>query len=328
MKKTTRMAVIDMAFAKAFGLNMNLGAVYNVLRFAPTYCKAKEIEGETYYFISRNLACEKLSLITDKPDTMYRYYKKLEASGLVKLHKIGAQDYVHIVPEHAIKWNSDDYPNLGRSSEQLGQPSENTPKNSDERPTYIRVIKKEDKGKVSGQKPATDLDQLSIESQEQETAIANFLQSPKVRRKLTPHLPDGHYLPEVAKEIGRAFTGDSKTFNPNHGGSCRGMETWAMSYVKKMKPVESQAVQPQQSSTAYERITKAYTAVTGCIVSPSQHKYIAPIIRDYITKPGITYDQIKTAFSYLPRTRGNYENLDHVLKNIPQLLEWQKQHAA
>jgi len=148
MSKPTRIAVIDLPFANHFGINLNVGAVYNAMRFAPTYCKAKEIEGETYYFMSRNMMCEKLALITDKPDTMYRYYKKLQQVGLVKLAKVGVQDYVHIIPEHAEKWNTDVYPSLGRSSEQLGRSSENTPQNTDVHPTYIReyIKGKEERG--------------------------------------------------------------------------------------------------------------------------------------------------------------------------------------
>lgn len=146
------MAVIDLPFALAFGISLKEGAVYNVMRFAPTYCTPREIDGDVYYFVSRNMLCEKLSkIVTDKPDTMYRYYKKLEKVGLIKLEKVGTQDYVHIVAKYSQMWNSDSLPTsseinptLGNKSELLGNKSENTPQNSDLNPTYIRVFKKED----------------------------------------------------------------------------------------------------------------------------------------------------------------------------------------
>ena len=143
------MAIIDLDFAEEFGLNLNQGAVYNVMRFCPTYCTPEVIDGEVYYFMSKNMLCDKLPQITKKPDTMYRYYKQLESAGLIKNKKSKGKDYVHIVAEHAKKWNSADYPKLGCLSEndpansdvhpnELGCSSENTPKNSDVHPTYIR----------------------------------------------------------------------------------------------------------------------------------------------------------------------------------------------
>lgn len=138
MSKINRMLVIDSVFAYEYGLNLAQAAVYNVMRYTPTYCKSQIINGEVYYFVSRNMMCEKLRLVTDKPDTMYRYYRQIEKAGLIKTAKVGSADYIHIVAEHSAKWNSEIYPRVGNLSEQLGNSSENTPENSEIHPTYIR----------------------------------------------------------------------------------------------------------------------------------------------------------------------------------------------
>jgi hypothetical protein len=110
MSSQLKTVLIDLDFASRYKINLNLAAVYNALRYTPTYCDSSIIDNKTFYFVSRNMMCEKLGTITDKPDTMYRYYKKLEEAGLIETEKIGLQDWVHIVPGPSREWNSDERP--------------------------------------------------------------------------------------------------------------------------------------------------------------------------------------------------------------------------
>jgi uncharacterized phage protein (TIGR02220 family) len=62
------------------------------------------IENEVYYFASKNKACEELPILTDKTDTMYRYYKQLEEKKLILIKKIDGKDYVSLTLK-AKQWN-------------------------------------------------------------------------------------------------------------------------------------------------------------------------------------------------------------------------------
>lgn len=133
MSSQLKTVLIDLEFAEHYGINLNLAAVYNAIQFTPTYCDARTINGKTYYFVSRNMMCEKLRPITSKPDTMYRYYNKLELAGLVITKKVGLQDWLHIEPGPASEWNAE------KPAGYLGQTSEprmNVRVSSDEHPSF------------------------------------------------------------------------------------------------------------------------------------------------------------------------------------------------
>lgn len=86
--------------------------------------------GINYYFASRNKAVEDNPVITEKPDTMYRYYKSLAQKGIILYLKADGKDYIAFTQKGktwGIIRTSDSNPN------ELGQASEN---NSDSNPTY------------------------------------------------------------------------------------------------------------------------------------------------------------------------------------------------
>lgn len=121
--------------ANEWGLNIQLAYLFSWFYELPSWAESVIIEGESYYFASKNKAVTELPLLTDKPDTMYRYYKKLENLDLVNIKKIDGKDYVNLTSKSK-EWNS----SLGRESERsennpnaLGKESET---NSDLNPTY------------------------------------------------------------------------------------------------------------------------------------------------------------------------------------------------
>lgn len=94
------------------------------------------IDGEVYYFASRNKAIEEMPLITDKPDTVYRLYKSLAEKGLIDFVKFDNKDCIKLT-EKSKAWNSEKNPSVGKKSELLGKKSEN---DSEKNPTYNRTI--------------------------------------------------------------------------------------------------------------------------------------------------------------------------------------------
>ena len=88
-------------------------------------------EGEVYYFASRSKAIEEVPILTEKEDTIYRWYKDLEEMGLITLKKVDGKDYIRLTEkskdwgrDNKRKKGSDGNPKLGQPSEKLGQPSE------------------------------------------------------------------------------------------------------------------------------------------------------------------------------------------------------------
>ena len=53
-----------------------------------------EYKNKTYYYGSKNKACEELPIISNKRDTMYRLFKSLQGKGLVELITLGKSDYL------------------------------------------------------------------------------------------------------------------------------------------------------------------------------------------------------------------------------------------
>ena len=59
-----------------FGLNIQLAYLFAWFYELPSWAESVIISGDLYYFASKNKAIKELPLLTDKADTIYRYYKK------------------------------------------------------------------------------------------------------------------------------------------------------------------------------------------------------------------------------------------------------------
>jgi len=125
--------LINNVKAHEWGLDIKQAYLFAWMYELASWADKAIIENKTYYFASKNKACEELPLLTDKRDTMYRYYKKLESANLIELKKIGDKDYIRLT-------------NKGKCWNQKG-PSEHSDKNpsnlgkksdppSDKNPTY------------------------------------------------------------------------------------------------------------------------------------------------------------------------------------------------
>lgn len=87
---------INQKFALEHDLNTSEAIVFAWLYELPSWAKNVLIGNKTYYFGSRNKAAEELPLVSDKPNTFHKIYKKLEEKGLIEIIKIGKAEYIAI----------------------------------------------------------------------------------------------------------------------------------------------------------------------------------------------------------------------------------------
>lgn len=125
---------IDNVTALKWGLNLQQAVLFDWITTLPTWAdKIVRDNGDVLYMASKNLACKELPLLTDKPDTMYRYYKQLESHGLIKIEKIKGADYL-LLTDKCSQWGRGE---LGKISEQTRK---NIREDSDLNPTYNNTI--------------------------------------------------------------------------------------------------------------------------------------------------------------------------------------------
>lgn len=134
-----------------WGLNANQGALFDMLNQSASWAKTVVIDGEVWYWVSRNKVIEELPLYYTKPDTVYRHLKALDKSGLVRHQKHGDKDLI-MLTEKGKTWNNkvidnlpqnnskNDDKNSSDSNPTLGNKSENARieirNSSDSNPTY------------------------------------------------------------------------------------------------------------------------------------------------------------------------------------------------
>ena len=120
-------------------LNATQGILVSLLYEANAWAKEVIIEDEVYYFVSRNLVISELPMFFDKPDTVYREFKKLSEKGIIKYKKHGKMDLVRLT-EKGKEWNflksennSEKNPSFEENSEKnpskFGKKSENKDNN-------------------------------------------------------------------------------------------------------------------------------------------------------------------------------------------------------
>ena len=144
-------------------LNAQQGILFSLLYDCSNWAKEVIVDGQTYYFISRNLVINELPMFFEKPDTVYRNLKVLQEKGLIEYAKQGKKDLIRIT-EKGKSWNkfkeneSDKNPDFKENSEknpnELGKKSEKEAENSEKNPTNKRTnyIKKTNYKKENNKK--------------------------------------------------------------------------------------------------------------------------------------------------------------------------------
>lgn len=121
---------IDQPRSIEWGLNLPEATVFSFCYSLPSWAEAIYVKGEVYYFASRTKALEEMPLVSDKPDTFYRFYKKLMEKGLIIWKKFDGKDCIQLT-EKAKSWNSEKNPSTGNISEKtrkkIRENSENFP---------------------------------------------------------------------------------------------------------------------------------------------------------------------------------------------------------
>lgn len=128
-------------------LTMQQGALFDLLNQLHTWAEPISIDGEIYYWASKQMICNEIPLAYNKVDTVYRALKTLREKGLINYRKHGEKDCISLTTKGK-EWNSEINPNLGNKSEQtrieIRETSEINPtyKNTNINNTKISNIKK------------------------------------------------------------------------------------------------------------------------------------------------------------------------------------------
>lgn len=87
-----------------WGLNLNQGALMDLINQASSWAKPCVVDGEVYYWMSRNMIVDEIPLAYSKPDTVYRAIKALAAKDLIIHIKEGKKDLIKMT-EKGKTWN-------------------------------------------------------------------------------------------------------------------------------------------------------------------------------------------------------------------------------
>lgn len=122
--------IIDNIHSLKWDLNIQEAYLFGWIYTLPSWADSIIIEGETYFFASKNKAIEELPILTKKIDTIYRFYKSLELKGLISIKKLDGKDFLALT-EKAKSW--------GQSDNSEKNPTETRKKireDSEKNPTY------------------------------------------------------------------------------------------------------------------------------------------------------------------------------------------------
>lgn len=122
---------IDQTHSIEWGLTLSESALFSFIYSLPAWAEQIHVNGQTWFFASRNKAIDEMPIITDKGDTIYRLYKSLQQKNIIEWQKFGEKDCIRIT-EKGKQWNS--------LNTTLGNKSESTRKNirnkAEKNPTY------------------------------------------------------------------------------------------------------------------------------------------------------------------------------------------------
>ena len=122
---------IDQTHSIEWNLSLSEAALFSFIYSLPAWAEQIHVNGQTWFFASRNKAIDEMPIITDKADTIYRLYKSLQSKGIIDWQKFGEKDCI-LITEKGKNWNS--------SKTDLGNKSESTRKKirlkAEKNPTY------------------------------------------------------------------------------------------------------------------------------------------------------------------------------------------------
>lgn len=178
-------SLIDNVKSLEWGLNIQEAYLFSWVYSLPSWADKVIIGTDVFYFGSKTKAIEDYPLLTDKPDTVYRYYKSLEQKGLILIKKIDGKDYLALT-EKSKTWGSKSEQSE-KNPRLLGKKSE---LNSEKNPTYTinSFISKLDDTEEEKEKPT---------AADEEIFIPAFVE--ENRKKITPPRGAGEISREALK---------------------------------------------------------------------------------------------------------------------------------
>lgn len=116
--------------------NINQSIILGLICECHSWAEAVLIDGQVFYWTSRQSFAKELPLLDLKPDTIYRHLKSLEELGLIEYKKDGKKDCVRLTKlgkSYYVGNESEFSENSEMNPTKLGNESEN---NSEMNPTY------------------------------------------------------------------------------------------------------------------------------------------------------------------------------------------------
>lgn len=148
-------SLIDNVSSQAWGLSIQQAYLFEWIYSLPSWATPAIIDNHEFFFASKTKAIEELPLLTDKLDTMYRYYKQLEEKGLIEVRKVDGKDYLRLT-EKAKLWGRKSGVSDLNPSKKSGFKSGKVPEIN---PTYKTTIsdKITSSDEPNGSSPQTDI---------------------------------------------------------------------------------------------------------------------------------------------------------------------------
>lgn len=158
---------INQVKALEWGLNSQQAMLFAFVYECPSWCNSMVQGGKVFYTLSKAKVMEELPLLTNKPDTVYRMLKALQAKGLVVLSSTNQITLVRLT-DKAKEWNhkasetpedgSEKYPSKDGKKSEMGRKkirngSEKYPTNQG---TNYQVTNDQDQLRSPAKKPAAN----------------------------------------------------------------------------------------------------------------------------------------------------------------------------
>jgi len=98
------LVAINQSKALEWGLNAQQAMLFAFLHQVPTWADARQIDGQTFYNVSKSKIIAELPLLTDKQDTAYRLLKQLAGFDVIEITSRDNRTYMRLT-EKGKSWN-------------------------------------------------------------------------------------------------------------------------------------------------------------------------------------------------------------------------------
>lgn len=97
--------LINQSRALEWGLNAQQAMLFAFLYGCPAWAETCNVDGDLYFRLSKAKICNELPLLTDKPNTVHKLLKTLEALGLILMEVFDNETHFSITEKGAL-WNT------------------------------------------------------------------------------------------------------------------------------------------------------------------------------------------------------------------------------